>query len=168
MTRPGVGLIGHARILRPGRRGGPPRDLAAPPARSTQSLAEALAAEVTSLEQGGAVEESECVSRASRPALARVEAGRVPDRSGGALERRKHARARARVVLGTASARCGCWWRTTAEDRAGRAGAAWTAVWLGGIRQRAALIGADVEMDAAAGGPVRLFVPERPIVQRSK
>jgi signal transduction histidine kinase/DNA-binding NarL/FixJ family response regulator len=139
-----------------------------------QSLPEALAAEVRSLEQGGAVEAGEStVQGEPRPLAPEVEAALFRIAQEALSNVRKHARAhRVRVVLayGERSVRLlveddGRGFEPGARSPAGDGGFG-----LGGIRQRAALIGADVEVDSSPGWGtrVRLFVPNAPIARHSE
>ena len=168
-----VGLIGHARDLahRAVEEARHAIWRLRPAALERQSLAEALAAEVRSLEQGGAVAESDCTIQGEpRPLTPEVEAAVFRIAQEALSNVRKHARARrVRVVVayGERSVRLlveddGRGFEPGAESNNLDGGFG-----LGGIRQRAALIGADVEVDASPGWGtrVRLFVPNAPIAQ---
>jgi DNA-binding NarL/FixJ family response regulator/signal transduction histidine kinase len=168
-----VGLIGHARDLahRAVEEARHAIWRLRPAPLERQSLAEALAAEVRSLEQGGAVEESECsVQGEPRPLSPEVEAAVFRIAQEALSNVRKHARARrVRVLLSYGERSL----RLLVEDdgRGFEPGTQETRLdggfGLGGIRQRAALIGADVEVDASPGWGtrVRLFVPNAPIAR---
>lgn len=162
------GLIGHARDLahRAVEEARHAIWRLRPAALEGQSLAQALAAEVQSLEQGGAVERAECsVLGERRPLPPEVEAAIFRIAQEALSNIRKHAQARrARAVL-TFDERT---LRLLVEDD-GRGFAAGSppasadgGFGLGGMRQRAALIGADLDVDSSPGWGtrVRLFVPQ--------
>jgi DNA-binding NarL/FixJ family response regulator/signal transduction histidine kinase len=139
-----------------------------PASLERQSLAEALAAEVTSLEQGGAVVEGVCTIQGEcRPVAAEVEAAVFRITQEALSNVRKHARARrVRVVLayGDRSLRLlieddGRGFDPNAPVRPGDGGFG-----IEGMRQRAALVGGDIELDSSPGWGtrIRVFVPEAP------
>ena len=220
-----AGLIGHARDLahRAVEEARHAIWRLRPAPLERQSLPEALATEAASLEQGGAVEQSECtVQGEPRPLSPEVEAPIFRIAQEALSNVRKHARARrVRVVLAYGER----WVRLLVEDDGrgfetaprpatgdGRpfGSAAYSSTPAGhgseapahsvggyeagahatstdgrtpevvarpaigdggfgliGIRQRAALIGADVEIDASPGWGtrVRLYVPNAPLAQ---
>ena len=192
-----AGLIGHARDLahRAVEEARHAIWRLRPAPLERQSLPEALAEEAASLEQGGAVEQSECtVQGEPRPLSPEVEAAVFRIAQEALSNVRKHARARrVRVVLAYGER----WVRLLVEDDGrgfevaarsddgyeagadspttdGRVPEAIARPTFGdggfgliGIRQRAALIGADVEIDASPGWGtrVRLYVPNAPIAQ---
>ena len=165
-----VGMIGHARDLahRAVEEARHAIWRLRPASLERQSLPEALAAEVLSLEQGEAVEESECSVQGEPHSLSpEVEAAVFRIAQEALSNVRKHAKARrVRVVL-TYSERSV---RLLIEDdgRGFEAGAKSASAdggfGLAGIKQRAALIGADVEVDSSPGWGtrVRVFVPNAP------
>src|SRR3954454_18137874 len=165
-----IGLIGHARDLahRAVEEARHSIWRLRPAPLERQSLAEALAAEVRSLEQGGAVEQSECALQGEpRPLAPEVDAALFRIAQEALSNVRKHARARrARVVLayGEHSVRL-----LVEDDGRGfepgsHAPGLDGGFGLGAISQRAALIGADLEIDASPGWGtrVRVFVPNAP------
>ena len=168
-----VGLIGHARDLahRAVEEARHAIWRLRPAPLERQSLSEALATEVASLEQGGAVEQSECTVQGDpRPLSPEVEAAVFRIAQEALSNVRKHARARrVRVVLAYGER----WVRLLVEDdgrgfeTAARSTNGDGGFGLSGIRQRAALIGADVELDSSPGWGtrVRLFVPNAPIAK---
>ena len=166
-----VGLIGHARDLahRAVEEARHAIWRLRPAPLERQSLPEALAAEVASLEQGGAVEQSECTVQGEPHSLSpEVEAALFRIAQEALSNVRKHAKARrVRVVLayGERSVRL-----LIEDDGRGFEAGAQSATadggfGLAGIRQRAALIGADVEVDSSPGWGtrVRVFVPNAPM-----
>ncbi len=168
-----VGLLGHARDLahRAVEEARHAIWRLRPAPLERQSLPEAIGAEVTSLEQGGAVELGECsVQGEPRPLSPEVEAALFRIVQEALSNVRKHARARrVRVVLayGERSVRLlveddGRGFETNVRAPNGDGGFG-----LSGIRQRAALIGADVEIDSSPGWGtrVRLFVPHAPVAK---
>ena len=165
-----IGLVGHARDLahRAVEEARHAIWRLRPAPLERQSLAEALAAEVRSLEQGGAVEQSDCTIQGEpRPLAPEVDAALFRIAQEALSNVRKHARARrARVVLayGEHSVRL-----LVEDDGRGfepgsHAPGLDGGFGLGGISQRAALIGADLEIDASPGWGtrVRVFVPNAP------
>jgi signal transduction histidine kinase/DNA-binding NarL/FixJ family response regulator len=171
-----VGLLGHARDLahRAVEEARHAIWRLRPAPLERQSLPEALAAEIASLEQGGAVEQSECtVQGEPRPLSPEVEAAVFRIAQEALSNIRKHARARrARVILAYGER----WVRMLVEDdgrgfeTSARTPNGDGGFGLGGIRQRAALIGADVEIDSSPGWGtrVRLYVPNAPIAQATE
>jgi DNA-binding NarL/FixJ family response regulator/signal transduction histidine kinase len=168
-----VGLLGHARALahRAVEEARHAIWRLRPAPLERQSLPESLAAEVTSLEQGGAVEEGEATIQGEpRPLSPEVEAALFRIAQEALSNVRKHARARrVRLVLAYGER----WVRLLIEDD-GRgyepdapSARSDSGFGLSGIRQRAALIGADVEVDSSPGWGtrVRLYVPNAPISQ---
>jgi DNA-binding NarL/FixJ family response regulator/signal transduction histidine kinase len=166
-----VSLIGHARDLahRAVEEARHAIWRLRPASLERQSLPEALAAEVASLEQGGAVEQAESTVQGDpRPLSPELEAALFRIAQEALSNIRRHARARrARVVLsyGERSVRLlieddGRGFETGAATANGDGGFG-----LSGMRQRAALIGADVELDSSPGWGtrVRVFVPEAPL-----
>jgi len=142
-----------------------------PASLERQSLPEALAAEVRSLEQGGAVEDSECVMQGEpHPLAPEVEAALFRIAQEALSNVRKHARARrVRVVLAYTDRAV----RLLIEDdgRGFEVGARSAnpdgGFGLSGIRQRATLIGADLDVDASPGWGtrIRISVPDAPAAQ---
>jgi DNA-binding NarL/FixJ family response regulator/signal transduction histidine kinase len=131
-----------------------------------QSLSEALAAELASLEQGGGVEQADfSVQGDARPLASEVEAALFRIAQEALSNIRKHARARrARLLLtyGERSVRLlieddGCGFDPSAGATPGDGGFG-----LGSMQQRAALIGGDLEIDASPGWGtrIRIFVPD--------
>ena len=139
-----------------------------PAALERQSLPEALAAEVASLEHGGAVGEGVCtVQGEPRSVAPEVEAALFRITQEALSNVRKHARARrARVVLayGERSIRLlieddGRGFDPNEPARPGDGGFG-----LEGMRRRAALVGGDVELDSSPGWGtrIRVFLPDAP------
>jgi DNA-binding NarL/FixJ family response regulator/signal transduction histidine kinase len=137
-----------------------------PASLERQSLAEALAAEVASLEQGGAIAEGVCsVQGECRPLAAEVEAALFRITQEALSNVRKHARARrVRVVLayGEHTVRLlieddGRGFDPNEPARPGDGGFG-----VEGMRRRAALVGGDIELDSSPGWGtrIRVFVPD--------
>jgi DNA-binding NarL/FixJ family response regulator/signal transduction histidine kinase len=170
-----LGLLGHARDLahRAVEEARHAIWRLRPAPLERQSLPEALATEVLSLEQGGAVEESDCLIQGEpRPLAMEVEAALFRIAQEALSNVRKHARARrVRVVLAYAERAVrllieddGRGFEVGARSANGDGGFG-----LSGIRQRAALIGADLDLDASPGWGtrIRVTVPDAPAPQRS-
>ncbi|MCC7371293.1 MAG: GAF domain-containing protein [Chloroflexi bacterium] len=165
-----VGLIGHARDLahRAVEEARHAIWRLRPAALERQSLTEALEAEARSLEQGGAVEQATfTVQGEQRPLSLEIEAALFRIGQEALSNVRKHAHARrVRVALtyGERSVRLlieddgrGFDHRASMPTQDGGFG-------LSGIEQRAALIGADVEVDSSPGWGtrVRVLAPNAP------